>query len=139
MDERYRIIRKDKDLKVHHDFNWNDRLRLYRKLTCFLFLNPGWKESWGGHQQYWESRDGEMIDEVSPMFNRFIMFENKKELNICVVEKGSEVGAHILSGAVLETRALDELIPDWKNKESPLKTEAKKDNFFLFTKNKSFK
>ena len=65
--------------------------------------------------------------------------ENKKELNICVVEKGSEVGAHILSGAVLETRALDELIPDWKNKESPLKTEAKKDNFFLFTKNKSFK
>ena len=42
--------------------------------------------------------------------------ENKKELNICVVEKGSEVGAHILSGAVLETKALDELIPDWKQK-----------------------
>ena len=39
--------------------------------------------------------------------------ENKKELNICVVEKGSEVGAHILSGAVLETRALDELIPNY--------------------------
>ena len=65
--------------------------------------------------------------------------KNNKELNIGVVEKGSEVGAHILSGAVLETKALDELIPDWKQKDSPLKTEAKKDNFLLLTKNKSFK
>ena len=65
--------------------------------------------------------------------------KNKKELNICVVEKGSEIGAHILSGAVLETKALDELIPDWKTKDSPIKTEAKKDNFLLLTKNKSFR
>ena len=65
--------------------------------------------------------------------------KNKKELNICVVEKGSEIGAHILSGAVLETKALDELIPDWKSKDSPIKTEAKKDNFLLLTKNKSFR
>ena len=72
-------FRKGKELKIHHDFNWNDRLRLHRKLTCFLFLNPNWKETWGGHQQYWESRDGEMVDEVAPMFNRFVMFENKKE------------------------------------------------------------
>ena len=40
--------------------------------------------------------------------------ENDKEITICVVEKGSEVGAHILSGAVLEPRALFELFPDWK-------------------------
>ncbi len=46
--------------------------------------------------------------------------ENEKELTICVVEKGSEVGAHILSGAVIESRALDELIPDWKEKGAPL-------------------
>ena len=65
--------------------------------------------------------------------------KNNKELNIGVVEKGSEVGAHILSGAVLETKALDELIPDWKSKDSPLKTETKKDNFLLLTKNKSFR
>jgi len=65
--------------------------------------------------------------------------KNNKELNIGIVEKGSEVGAHILSGAVLETKALDELIPDWKSKDSPLKTEAIKDNFLLLTKNKSFK
>ena len=65
--------------------------------------------------------------------------KNNKELSVSVVEKGSEVGAHILSGAVLETKVLDELIPDWKSKDSPLKTEAIKDNFLLLTKNKSFK
>ena len=65
--------------------------------------------------------------------------KNNKELNICVVEKGSEVGAHILSGAVLDIKALNELIPDWKSMDTPLKTEAKKDNFLLLTKNNSFK
>ncbi|HER26730.1 MAG TPA: NAD(P)/FAD-dependent oxidoreductase, partial [Rhodospirillales bacterium] len=45
-----------------------------------------------------------------------------RDLSVCVVEKGSEIGAHILSGAVLETRALDELIPDWKEQGAPLKT-----------------
>ncbi|HEY8191367.1 MAG TPA: FAD-dependent oxidoreductase, partial [Alphaproteobacteria bacterium] len=43
----------------------------------------------------------------------------KPELNVCVLEKGSEVGAHLLSGAAFETRALDELIPDWKEKGAP--------------------
>ena len=41
--------------------------------------------------------------------------EQEREVSICVVEKGSEVGAHILSGAVLETTALDELLPDWRS------------------------
>ena len=40
-------FRKGKELKIHYDFNWNDRLRLHRKLTCMLFLNPNWKETWG--------------------------------------------------------------------------------------------
>ena len=44
------------------------------------------------------------------------------EINVCVLEKGSEVGAHILSGNVFETRALDELIPDWRSNHSPIKT-----------------
>ena len=47
-----------------------------------------------------------------------------REINVCIVEKGSEVGAHILSGAVIETRALDELIPNWKEKEAPLTTQV---------------
>jgi len=59
--------------------------------------------------------------------------EQDREINVCVVEKGSEVGAHILSGAVLEPRTLNELIPDWKEKGAPLNTPAKKDNFLYLT------
>jgi len=47
-----------------------------------------------------------------------------KEVSVCVVEKGHEVGAHILSGNVFETRALDELIPDWKEKGAPASSGA---------------
>ena len=64
--------------------------------------------------------------------------EANKDLSICVIEKGSEVGAHIVSGAVIETKALDELIPDWKSKNSPLKTEAKDDKFLYLTETKSY-
>lgn len=59
------------------------------------------------------------------------------EITVCVVEKGSEVGAHILSGAVFEPRALDELFPDWKERGAPLHTAVTKDNFFLYTGAKS--
>jgi len=64
--------------------------------------------------------------------------EANKDLSVCVIEKGSEVGAHIVSGAVIETKALDELIPDWKSKNSPLKTEAKDDKFLYLTETKSY-
>jgi electron-transferring-flavoprotein dehydrogenase len=53
------------------------------------------------------------------------------EVSVCVLEKGSEVGAHILSGAVVDPIALNELIPDWKSKGAPLKTEVKEDRFFV--------
>ncbi|WP_108127159.1 electron transfer flavoprotein-ubiquinone oxidoreductase [Saccharospirillum mangrovi] len=54
--------------------------------------------------------------------------ENGQELSVCVVEKGSEVGAHILSGAVFEPRALNELIPDWQEKGAPLNTPVTGDD-----------
>ncbi len=60
------------------------------------------------------------------------------ELSVCILEKGSEVGAHLLSGAVFETRALDELIPDWRDKGAPLKVEAKKDRFLFLSETKAF-
>ena len=53
------------------------------------------------------------------------------DLNVVVLEKGSEVGAHILSGAVLDPCGLDALIPDWKAKGAPLNTPVKQDNFYL--------
>ncbi|MFM2614218.1 electron transfer flavoprotein-ubiquinone oxidoreductase [Vibrio campbellii] len=56
-----------------------------------------------------------------------------ESLSICVVEKGSEVGAHILSGAVFETHALDELFPDWQNMGAPLSASVKNDAFLYLT------
>ena len=61
------------------------------------------------------------------------------EASVCVVEKGGEVGAHILSGAVIETRALDELLPDWRDKGAPLTTEAGEDRFVYLTKRRAWK
>ncbi len=57
--------------------------------------------------------------------------EAGQELSVCVVEKGSEVGAHILSGAVFEPRALAELFPDWKSLGAPLNTPVKRDDIYL--------
>ena len=59
------------------------------------------------------------------------------EINVCVLEKASEIGAHILSGNVFETRALDELIPNWKELENPIKTKVTKEKFLFLGKNKS--
>ena len=62
-----------------------------------------------------------------------------RELNVCIVEKGSEVGAHILSGAVIETRALDELVPDWKEKNAPLSTKVTHEKMVFLSKNRGLK
>ena len=61
------------------------------------------------------------------------------DATVCVVEKGGEVGAHILSGAVMEPRALNELIPDWQARGAPLTTPAADDKFLYLTKNGSFR
>ncbi|MHC8345357.1 electron transfer flavoprotein-ubiquinone oxidoreductase [Pseudomonas sp. RT6P73] len=57
--------------------------------------------------------------------------EAGKEISVCVVEKGSEVGAHILSGAIFEPRALNELFPDWKELGAPLNTPVTRDDIFV--------
>ncbi len=58
-------------------------------------------------------------------------------LNVCLLEKASEIGAHILSGNVFETRALDELLPNWKDLNSPIKTKVSKEKFLFLGKKKS--
>ncbi|MBH68573.1 MAG: electron transfer flavoprotein-ubiquinone oxidoreductase [Rhodospirillaceae bacterium] len=70
---------------------------------------------------------------------RQLCIENDSDISVCVIEKGSEVGAHILSGAVLEPRALAELYPDWKERGAPLNTPVTSDKFLFLTKNKSFR
>ncbi len=62
-----------------------------------------------------------------------------KELAICVVEKGSEIGAHIMSGAVMEPRALNELLPDWKTRGAPITVAASCDEFRLLFKRGSLR
>ncbi|MBX3646080.1 MAG: electron transfer flavoprotein-ubiquinone oxidoreductase [Rhodocyclaceae bacterium] len=61
------------------------------------------------------------------------------DINVCLIEKGAEVGAHILSGAVMDPRALDELIPDWKEKGAPLDTPVSEDRFIIFSEKGGFR
>lgn len=65
--------------------------------------------------------------------------QNNTELSVCILEKGSEVGAHLLSGAVFEPRALNELIPDWKEKNAPLHVQATIDKFSFLTRDKAYR
>lgn len=65
--------------------------------------------------------------------------EHDREVSVCVLEKGSEVGAHILSGACLEPRALDELIPDWKDRDAPIDTAVTEDRFLYLTATKAYR
>ena len=64
--------------------------------------------------------------------------EKGQEISVCVLEKGSEVGAHILSGAVMDPIGINELIPDWKEKGAPLNTAVTEDRFMFLTEGKSF-
>jgi len=64
--------------------------------------------------------------------------EKGREVSVCVLEKGSEIGAHILSGAVMDPRALNELVPDWKDKGAPLNAPVSEDRFLFLTESSSF-
>ena len=67
-----------------------------------------------------------------------LALKSGRELSVCVLEKGAEVGAHILSGAVIDPIALNELIPDWRDKGAPLNTPVSKDEFLLLTQRKGW-
>ncbi|MBN9590501.1 MAG: electron transfer flavoprotein-ubiquinone oxidoreductase [Alphaproteobacteria bacterium 64-11] len=60
------------------------------------------------------------------------------QASVCLLEKGSEIGAHILSGAVIDPRALSELIPDWKERGAPVDTPVTDDRFVCFTRSRAF-
>ncbi|MEY3670706.1 MAG: hypothetical protein RI904_363, partial [Pseudomonadota bacterium] len=65
--------------------------------------------------------------------------ERDHEVSVCVLEKGSEIGAHILSGAIMDPIALTELIPDWKEKGAPLDTAVTEDEFLFLSPTGSHK
>jgi electron-transferring-flavoprotein dehydrogenase len=64
--------------------------------------------------------------------------ERGQDVGVCVLEKGSEIGAHILSGAVMDPIAINELFPDWKDRGAPLTTPVTEDRFYILTENKAF-
>jgi electron-transferring-flavoprotein dehydrogenase len=76
---------------------------------------------------------------ASAMRLKQLAAEKGREINVCLIEKGSEIGAHILSGAVLEPRALDELLPDWKALGAPLHTPAGEDRFLFLTETRAIR
>jgi len=65
--------------------------------------------------------------------------ESGHDVSVCIVEKGSEVGAHILSGAVIDPIALNELIPDWQAKGAPVTTAVREDRFLILTETRAFR
>jgi electron-transferring-flavoprotein dehydrogenase len=65
--------------------------------------------------------------------------EASRELSVCVLEKGSEIGAHILSGAVIDPRAVNELMPDWKDRQAPIHTPVTDDRFLVLTRERAFR
>ncbi len=70
---------------------------------------------------------------------RQLSIESGTELSVCVLEKGSEVGAHILSGAVMEPRAMEELLPDWRETGAPLDVPVSEDRFMFLTEKRAFR
>ena len=80
----FSIMRNGAELAPHYDFNWNDRLRLHRKLTSILYLTPDWKSEWGGENITWTSNpeldsSAKIVESIEPKFNRFIISENVKQ------------------------------------------------------------
>ena len=65
--------------------------------------------------------------------------EKNFDISVCILEKGAEIGSHILSGNVLDPSSLDELIPNWKELDAPVKVPVKEDKFFILTEKKSFR
>mmetsp|Transcript_25451 Transcript_25451/g.35014 ORF Transcript_25451/g.35014 Transcript_25451/m.35014 type:complete len:190 (-) Transcript_25451:1658-2227(-) len=66
-----------------------------------------------------------------------LCLEQGNDISVCLVEKGAEIGNHILSGNVFEPRALSELFPNWKELDAPLETKASEDTFLVLTEKKS--
>ena len=64
---------------------------------------------------------------------------SSRDVSVCILEKGSEIGAHILSGAVIDPRALNELIPDWKDRGAPITTAVSDDRFLVLTRERAYR
>jgi Rps23 Pro-64 3,4-dihydroxylase Tpa1-like proline 4-hydroxylase len=68
-------IRRGGMLGVHADFNFYERLQVYRRLNLLIYLNPGWDESWGGDLELWDYEKSSCVERIAPLFNRAVIFD----------------------------------------------------------------
>lgn len=67
---------RDCSLKIHTDFNWNESIRCYRKLSFIIYLNEDWQEEWGGHLEFKDQNNDKTIARIAPMFNRAVIWQH---------------------------------------------------------------
>jgi len=66
-------------LKIHTDFNWNDKIKMHRMLSVIIYLNSNWKEQYGGALQFKDFENNKVIQEVSPLYNRAVIWRYHKK------------------------------------------------------------
>jgi hypothetical protein len=66
-------------LQVHSDFNYSKSLNAHRRVNVFLYLNPAWREEWGGALELWDRPDGKAIAAYPPQFNRLVVFNSRSD------------------------------------------------------------
>ena len=77
----FSIMRDGAELGPHYDFNWNDRLRLHRKLTSILYITPDWEEKWGGAIELWDQNMKKNFIKLYPHLNNALIFRTDTESN----------------------------------------------------------
>lgn len=66
-------------LNIHVDFNWNQKIQAWRRMTVLFYLTPDWQEDWGGNLELWSTDGKSKVKEVVPLFNRFVVFNTTAE------------------------------------------------------------
>lgn len=75
----YSKIPTNADLKVHTDFNWNDELKLHRMLSFIVYLNPEWKDNYGGNLKFYDFQKENVVQDIIPKFNRAVFWRYHKK------------------------------------------------------------
>ncbi|MDD5322261.1 MAG: 2OG-Fe(II) oxygenase [Methylococcales bacterium] len=66
-------------LNVHIDFNWNQKIQAWRRMTVLFYMTPGWQEDWGGNLELWSTDGKSKVKEIVPLFNRLVVFNTTSE------------------------------------------------------------
>src|ERR1700687_315144 len=73
------LVRRGGVLQVHSDFNWSEQLRAHRRVNLFIYLNPGWQDSWGGALELWDANGQNRVASSLPLYNRLVVFSARSD------------------------------------------------------------